>query len=773
MAPKAKIPSIIKCHSESALSGELELARDPLSLVETEETWDTIANALLRITALLNGGASEYPTTLTSFIRSVYRPITSAATSERSRLSAAAIECISTLATELGPSFDPLVPLFVPTLLSICSRPNKVFISRAKAALHTIIDQTQLISLLPYFVDPLRDKSVTLRLIAIESVLACVRSFNPPDLEKDARAKDVENAIKLTATDASADVRRVSRSVFDAYKILLPARVESFEAPLTPTMKKYLNIAGPPANSRPPSSQSTRTVPTTRPASSMSSAPPKREEPYPRPATSLAHHRSASSSTLAPNAPSKMTRSRTEGTIAPSDAPSVPGPLSKRKDDMPPPAIIPHLRPQGSEPTAPPERPGPPVVRQETHGPERPERPAEVPSSRSTTTQVQRPDPRKRPAHVPNPLAGPLRAEPTSIRERLLGRGQRVPLPGPKPQPQPAPPSRPLPAQEKQVMVGAPVVPKRSRVDSVRHGPKASVAIAAKRAVTQVAASPVSVQSIAEKKERPTEGKKVDSKPPPTAGTGERRKFQELALQSPTAPSHPRPTRSTSKAGLEPRAQKKEEPKAGRPAVATSEKKEKPSQSSKSAATAPVIPPKKVVARTGGVTQPTLSQLARIKAGEEEKGRRADAKGTTKPLTIRRKGKAVLPKVAPNETEIPAAATMTPLPPSPEVRPADVPLPESPVSVPLAVQEEQAVVPSRNDTEGAAVLVEEHPPTPTPVQVHASHPFGVVATAKTPISALVHSINVDFCSLQIHHCLQHSPTQNGSTQRGLGRLASC
>jgi hypothetical protein len=136
------------------LGEQLALSRDSLALVETEETWDTIANALLRITALLNGGASEYPTTLVSSIRSMYRPITSAAISERSRLSAAANECITTLATELGPSFDPLVPLFVPTLLSICSRPNKVVISRAKAALHTIIDQTQLISLLPYFVDP-------------------------------------------------------------------------------------------------------------------------------------------------------------------------------------------------------------------------------------------------------------------------------------------------------------------------------------------------------------------------------------------------------------------------------------------------------------------------------------------------------------------------------------------------------------------------------------------------------------------------------------------
>ena len=205
---------------------ELERSRASLSLVEADDTWDTIGNALLRIIALSRGGACDFPKTLTSFIRSTYRPITSAAASERSRLSSTAAECIAALASGLGPFFDPLVPLFIPTLLSICSRPNKVFISRAKATIQTIIDQTQLISLLPYFVGALREKSVTLRLIAIESLLACVQCFNPPDLERDARARDVENAIRLTATDASADVRKASRHVFDAYKILLPARVE-------------------------------------------------------------------------------------------------------------------------------------------------------------------------------------------------------------------------------------------------------------------------------------------------------------------------------------------------------------------------------------------------------------------------------------------------------------------------------------------------------------------------------------------------------------------
>ncbi|KAI9437692.1 hypothetical protein H4582DRAFT_1957013, partial [Lactarius indigo] len=401
----------------------------------------------------------------------------------------------------------------------------------------------------------------------------------------------------------------------------------------------------------------------------------------------------------------------------------------------------------------------PPVARQETKGPERPERPAEAASSRSTTTQVQRPDPAQRPLHASKSHTGPLRAEPTSIRERLLGRGQRIPLPEAKPDlPQPAPPSRPA-AQEKQATAEALVVPKRSRVDSVRHGPKAPTAMAAKRAVSQVttAAStvpgssqtsrPASAQSIAGKKERPTEGKKVDSKPPPAAGG--KPGSSRVPRAGPSVSDRPKPSttaRSTGKAGSEPRAQKKEEPKAGRPTVAAaSEKKEKSSQPSKGATTAPSIPPKKVVARTGGVTQPTLSQLARVKAAEEEKERRADAKGPTKPLTIRRKGKAVPPKViVPNETEIPAAAVTTPLPLSPEVRPVDVPLPESPVSAQLAVQEEQAVVPTENDTEGVVAPIEENPPTPTPAQLHPTHPFGVVATAKTPISALVHSIQRGF-----------------------------
>ncbi|KAI0250387.1 hypothetical protein BJV78DRAFT_594000 [Lactifluus subvellereus] len=194
-------------------------------------------------------------------------------------------------------------------------------------------------------------------------------------------------------------------------------------------------------------------------------------------------------------------------------------------------------------------------------------------------------------------------------------------------------------------------------------------------------------------------------------------------------------TRSTGKNGTESKVpRKRDNPKTAAPAAG----KKCPQPAKGAAASAQTVPAtKKVAVRTGGVTQPTLSQLARMKAAGEEKERRLVAKGGTKSLTIRPKGKVVAPKAASKEAEVPAAAITTPLPPSPEVRPADVPLPASPPN-------EQVAVASTNDSESAPAAVDEHPPTPTPAPVQPTHPFGMATTAKTPISALVSSIQRGF-----------------------------
>jgi hypothetical protein len=41
----------------------------------------------------------------------------------------------------------------------------------------------------------------------------------------------VEDVIRATARDASADVRKLSRKVFEAYKALLPERVDKYVDP--------------------------------------------------------------------------------------------------------------------------------------------------------------------------------------------------------------------------------------------------------------------------------------------------------------------------------------------------------------------------------------------------------------------------------------------------------------------------------------------------------------------------------------------------------------
>ncbi|THH15483.1 hypothetical protein EW146_g5009 [Bondarzewia mesenterica] len=300
-----KVPQIIKCNSESDLQHQIALIQTHLLTPETEENWETIATALLKLAALSKGGACDYPSAFTSALRPLSRAIISAASSERSRLSAASIEFICAVAIGLGKAFEPLLPLYFPTLLSLCARPNKVFITRAKTGVTTIIEHTQLLGIISFLVDTLKDKSVSLKLIGIEGILACLNCFNPPDLEKESRAREIEIAIRVTATDANGDVRKASKKVFGAYKILHPTRVDSFAAPLSPVTRKYLDIKPKPPMAapippRPQSSQSTHSVSSSlavRSASALATVA-KSTHAASRTASAPTHNRATSSSSI-------------------------------------------------------------------------------------------------------------------------------------------------------------------------------------------------------------------------------------------------------------------------------------------------------------------------------------------------------------------------------------------------------------------------------------------------------------------------------------------
>lgn len=306
---------------------------------------------------MCQNGACDWPEEFIPALRVLSRPLISAMNSERTRLSGVAIDLIGLVASGLGSTFEPLLKIFFPVLLALSGRTNKVIITRARACIIVIIETTQLPSILPYFLQSVKDKSTSLRLTATEGTLTCMNCFNPPDLEKDTRAREIEAIIRATARDANADIRKVSRKIFEAYKLLLPGRVDryvpnvecwydgdidtiicSFTGPLTPTMRKYLDIKTSKIQPQPTISRLTPTLEAKGTLSASTSAVPSTHRPTQTHQTLALHSRSASSSAI-----STDKRPSSEQTTKPVRH-------MLEKSDMPPPQYMP-VRPSQPPPS--------------------------------------------------------------------------------------------------------------------------------------------------------------------------------------------------------------------------------------------------------------------------------------------------------------------------------------------------------------------------------------------------------------------------------------
>ena len=192
-------------------------------------------------------------------IHSLSKPLNHAISSDRNTLSNAAIELVNSLLAGLGPSFTSLASLFIPSLLGLCARTNKVFTGPSKDCIFSIVRSIRSPSLLPLIAESLNQKSASVRSVAAECILAYLNCLNPPEIVNDARARLVEDVIKLTATNANAGVRRTGKMIFEAYKSLLPDNVErlalnvpmdddvsdipsSFIPSMSPTTKEHLTV---------------------------------------------------------------------------------------------------------------------------------------------------------------------------------------------------------------------------------------------------------------------------------------------------------------------------------------------------------------------------------------------------------------------------------------------------------------------------------------------------------------------------------------------------
>ncbi|KAF9071014.1 clasp N-terminal domain-containing protein, partial [Rhodocollybia butyracea] len=210
----------------SVFKDKIAPIRSNISLPETEDSWEKICSGIVSFSELVRASSTNFPNEIVAVARELNRPINNALKSERTRLSGPTIDLVTLMASELGTGFEPLLHLYFPTLLLLCARTSKVVFGRARTCVLSIIETTQLVATLPYFITSIRDKSASLRLVAAEGTLACMNSLNPPDLEKEERTRDIETFIKMSVRDANSDVRKIGKQIFQAYELLLPTKAE-------------------------------------------------------------------------------------------------------------------------------------------------------------------------------------------------------------------------------------------------------------------------------------------------------------------------------------------------------------------------------------------------------------------------------------------------------------------------------------------------------------------------------------------------------------------
>ncbi|CAE6415508.1 hypothetical protein ACGC1H_007156 [Rhizoctonia solani] len=244
------VPDKIPCHTAK----DLRYALDPLRLfqeqAETEENWDKISRAIQTIAALTRGGAAELDAEYVKEIRGFSTMILNSMNSERTRLANIAVDLFTVIAPPLGNRFEPFIGVFVPTLIKLLGRTNKVFISRATAALRTIISHCPHPRILVELRIMANDKSASLRVLVAGAVLQCMTEWDWSIPSLAAKAGDIETVIRVMGTDSNVDARKITRQIFEEYKQVFPDRVDSFLEPLTPVIKRYLDIKSKPSQDK-------------------------------------------------------------------------------------------------------------------------------------------------------------------------------------------------------------------------------------------------------------------------------------------------------------------------------------------------------------------------------------------------------------------------------------------------------------------------------------------------------------------------------------------
>ncbi|XAO25856.1 hypothetical protein I312_104686 [Cryptococcus bacillisporus CA1280] len=224
---------------------ELDSLAYALEPEEREDTWEKFEKAIIRFTAVTRGGGYQFTE---SYVEGVGRggvgsKIVRCMLSDRGRLSGVAIELLQTFAPQLGLHFKPLVNLYLEPLVDLLGRPNKVFLKRAEKCLAVIISNCQIPTILTSLYRGLDDNAASCRKGCSMGVERALKEW-PVELWTEKWLVILEESLKKMATNKDPDVRKAGKNVWALFMDAWPERVDEFSAPLTPTIKRYLDISG-------------------------------------------------------------------------------------------------------------------------------------------------------------------------------------------------------------------------------------------------------------------------------------------------------------------------------------------------------------------------------------------------------------------------------------------------------------------------------------------------------------------------------------------------
>lgn len=147
--------------------------------------------------------------------------------SDRTRLAVAALDCLGAIAPRIGVKFEPLVTIYVPPLLRLSTRTNKVFVARSQSTTALIIGYCQIPSIIPYILSACKEsKMASGRLAAAEAALRTLNKWDWTQKDTKVKVGSIEELLKITGRDKDSAVRQTSKAIFAAYKALFPERID-------------------------------------------------------------------------------------------------------------------------------------------------------------------------------------------------------------------------------------------------------------------------------------------------------------------------------------------------------------------------------------------------------------------------------------------------------------------------------------------------------------------------------------------------------------------